>query len=103
VCGLTAVDGHLVALIDLPLLHDLGRSGISDIAACVVVQGGGREIGLGAEQLFGLEDVPESAIVNLPAATGALRQAARLPGRDLLLLDVDALFEDPRLGSAAHG
>jgi chemotaxis signal transduction protein len=101
--GLAAFDGHMVTVLDLPLFYDLGRIGVGDIAACVVVQGPRREIGLAAEELFGFEDVPESAITSLPAGCGALRQVAHLPERDVLLLDVEALFNDPRLGGSVDG
>jgi purine-binding chemotaxis protein CheW len=96
--GVTAVEGQLVSLLDLAVLLGLSRRGVGDITGSLVVSWGAREIGLAAEQLFGIEDVPVRDIAPLPGATGPLTRVARLPERELLLLDVETLFDDPRLG-----
>jgi chemotaxis signal transduction protein len=96
--GVTAIEGHLVSLLDLPLFLGLSRRGIGDVTASLVVVSGAREIGLAAEDLFGIEDVPARSIAALPGAVGPLLRVARLPEREVLLLDVDLLFSDPRLG-----
>jgi purine-binding chemotaxis protein CheW len=101
--GVTAVDGHLVSLLDLATFLKLGRRGVGDVTACLVVAHGASEIGLSAEQLFGIEDVRIQSIAPLPDPNGPLKQVARLPGRDLLILDVESLFDDPRLGAQRHG
>jgi purine-binding chemotaxis protein CheW len=96
--GITAVDGHLVTLLDLAALYQLPRHGVGDVTGVVVVASGAREIGLGAEQLSGIEDVPLRALGPLPGAAGALTRVAHLPPRELLVLDVPLLFDDARLG-----
>jgi chemotaxis signal transduction protein len=98
--GITAVEGHLVSLLDLASFIDLGRSGVSDVTASLVVSSGGREIGLAADQLFGIEDVPVRAIAQLERPIGPLTRIATHRGREILILDVEALFDDPRLGKA---
>jgi purine-binding chemotaxis protein CheW len=98
--GLTSVEGHLVSLVDLVTLLGLQRAGVADVRGALVVTTGRREIGLAAEQLLGIADVPEDAFVPLPASDGPLTRAARgqgPQGQDLLLLDVETLFADPRL------
>jgi purine-binding chemotaxis protein CheW len=95
--GLTTVEGHLVSLLDLAALLGFARSGVGDVTTNLVVGWGGRQIGLAAEHLFGIEDVPRHAIAPLPSADGLLTRIANLSGRQLLLLDVPALFGDPRL------
>ena len=87
----------------MPQLYDLGRQGVGDVTASLIVGAGGREIGLAAEQLFGIEDVLESSIVPMPAGTGPLRQMAQLGTRQLLIIDVEALLADPLLGGASDG
>lgn len=98
--GITAVEGHLVSLLDLAQFLDLRRHGVGDVTGSLVVAWGGREIGLAAEQLHGIEDVPERCISNLPGAAGPLNRIARLDDREIMLLDVEILFDDPRLGRA---
>jgi purine-binding chemotaxis protein CheW len=95
--GLTTVEGHLVSLLDLAALLGLGGSGVGDVSTNLVVESGGRKIGLAAEQLFGIEDLPRSAIAPLASADGLLPRIATLAARQLLLLDVPALFADARL------
>jgi chemotaxis signal transduction protein len=96
--GVTAIDGHLVSLLDLPQFLGLARRGIGDITASLVVSSGAREIGLAAEELLGIEDVPVRSIAALPGAVGPLLRVARLPQREVLLLDLDILISDSRLG-----
>jgi purine-binding chemotaxis protein CheW len=101
--GLTAVEGHLVSLLDLARFLGLGRSGVADVRGSLVVSAGKREIGLVAEQLLGIRDLPQSALTVLPGESGPIRRVARGQGGqgvDLLVLDVDVLFDDPRLGSS---
>lgn len=98
--GVTAVDGHLVSLVDLTLFYDLPRHGVGDITGVVAVGTGAREIGLCAEQLTGIEDVPARALQPLPGAVGALVRLARVPSRELWVLDVKLLFDDARLGKS---
>ncbi len=95
--GVTAVEGQLVSLLDLAAFLGLGRAGWKDIGAAVVVAHGGREIGLGADDLHGIEDVPARDVARLPGARGPLTRMARLDGESVLVLDVEAVLSDPRL------
>jgi chemotaxis signal transduction protein len=99
--GVTAVEGHLVSLLDLASFLALERRGVSDVTGTLVVGAGGRELGLAAEQLYGIEDVPVRAVTPLERAIGPLTRIAQQKGRDVLILDVEALFDDPRLGKGA--
>jgi chemotaxis signal transduction protein len=100
--GLTAVEGYLVSLLDLAVFLDLGRTGVADVRGSLVVVAGKREIGLVAEQLLGIADLPQTALVALPGENGPIRRVAQghgLHGGDLLVVDVDVLFEDARLSA----
>jgi chemotaxis signal transduction protein len=99
--GLSAVGGALVSLLHVPLFLGLERRGISDITAALVIGMGGREIGLGSEQLLGIEDVPCDQIVDMPVPLAAITRVARShrgQAREILVLDVVELFGDSRLG-----
>jgi chemotaxis signal transduction protein len=96
--GLVAFEGRLVSLLHLGSFLGLEGRGVRDLTAALVVGVGGREIGLAAEQLLGIEDVPLSAITQLPVAVGAVTRVCRQKsGRELLVVDVATLLEDPRL------
>lgn len=99
--GLTTVEGQLVSLLDLAGFLGLPRRGVADVRGVLVVKAGERAIGLGAEQLLGIVDLPHDAAVPLPGGSGPLGRVARgraAQGGDLFLLDVDVLLGDPRLG-----
>ncbi len=109
--GLTTVESGLVSLLHLPIFVGLPQHGISDLVATLVVTNGEREIGLATDQLLGIEDVPRQDISTMPAPIGAITRVAHVQlrttagkpslsqkARELLLLDVVALFADPRLG-----
>jgi purine-binding chemotaxis protein CheW len=97
--GIITVEGQLVSLLELPALLGLSQRGVRDATSSVVVGWNGRQIGLAAEQIFGIEDVPRSAIAALPSSEGPLTRVASLQARQLLLLDVPTLLSDPRLGA----
>jgi purine-binding chemotaxis protein CheW len=97
--GVTSVDGHLVSLLDLAAFLGLPRRGLGDVVAVLVVTAGAREIGLCAEQLHGIEDVPERTITFLPGQAGPLGRVVQGAARELLVLDVEQLFDDPRLSA----
>jgi purine-binding chemotaxis protein CheW len=97
---ITTVEGQLVSLVELCALLGLAQRGVRDAVSSLVVASGGRQIGLTAEQIFGIEDVPSAAIAALPSADGPLTRIANLPACQLLVLDdVPALLADPRSGA----
>lgn len=75
--GVIVVDNKLVSLVDVPALFGLATHGVGDVTAALVVQHGGRQIALAAEELVRIGDV---------AADGGAR-----------IVDVAALLADPRL------
>jgi purine-binding chemotaxis protein CheW len=97
--GITTVEGQLISLLDLSALLRLSQRGVGDVTTSLVVAAGGREIGLAAEQIFGVEDVPRTAIAPLQTTNGPLTRIARLGERQVLVLDVVTLFSDARLGA----
>jgi chemotaxis signal transduction protein len=96
--GVTALGGHVVSVVDAAVLLQLPRRGLSDITSCLVVGHAGRKLGLGADQLLGIEDLPASCIKRFPAGGDAAPQIALRRDRQLLLLDLPQVFTDPRLG-----
>jgi chemotaxis signal transduction protein len=114
--GITVMAGHLVSVLDVASFLDLRKQGLGDVSCCLVVHAGGRQIGLAAEQLIGIEDVPAKSIVNIfgiggvagaGAASGpaVVSRAAMLDRLRILLIDLEPLMADKRLGGGPvrHG
>ena len=76
---------------------DLRQRGLSDVACCLVVSYEGRELGICAERLLGIEDVPAATISPWLSGSSMIPQMATLPKLRLLLLDLPQLLSDPRL------
>jgi chemotaxis signal transduction protein len=102
--GISSVEGHVVSLLDPIKLLGLPRRGVGDLTMVVVVAAQGREVGLLAEQLHGIDDVLDRDVVTLPSG-GVLSRLARHQGSELLIVDVPTLLADPRLSpnAASHG
>ena len=101
--GITVLAGHLVSVLDVAAFLDLRQQGLGDVTCCLVVQAGGREIGLAAEQLIGFEDVPAQRIAPIGSLNGAngtpiVSSAAMLERFRILIIELDRLIGDPRLG-----
>ena len=77
--GVIVVDNRLVSLLDVPAFLGMPARGVADVTSALVVQHGGRQIALAAEQLSRIADF----------AVGG----AEAPE----LVDVAALFSDARL------
>lgn len=105
--GITVLAGHLVSVLDMASFLDLRQQGLGDITCCLVVQAGGREIGLAAEQLIGIEDVPTQRIAsiggiggkNTAASSTIVTRAAFLDRLRMMLIDLEGLIADPRLAA----
>jgi len=77
--GVIVVDNRLVSLLDVPVFLGLLARGVGDVTSALVVQHGGRQIALAAEQLSRIADFAVGG-VDAPE-----------------LVDVAALLADPRL------
>lgn len=100
--GITVLAGHLVSVLDVASFLELRQQGLGDVTCCLVVQCDGREIGLAAEQLIGIEDIPPqriSSVGNLGSSSsnGIVCRAAFLDRLRMLLIDLERLIADSRL------
>jgi len=95
--GICSLSGHLVSVLDVATFLSLRQRGLHDVACCLVVTLDGRELGLCAERLLGIEDIPASAISPWLSGHAAIPQVATIDKQRLLILDLPQLFLDPRL------
>lgn len=98
--GVTAIAGRLLSLIDLATMFELKRRDVGPIGGCLVVLDGGRAIALAAERLVSIVDLPRSSIAVLEPARGAITRVAAFGQAEHLLIDLGALFADPRLAGS---
>ena len=98
--GVTAIAGRILSLIDLATMFEVKRRDVGPIGGCLAVGDGARAIALAAERLVSIVDLPRAAIRPLAPPQGAFTRVAALAQAEHLLLDVPALFADPRLGGA---
>ncbi len=95
--GICALAGHLVSVLDVAAFLNLRQRGLSDVACCLVVSDEGRELGLCAERLLGIEDVPAATISPWLSGSPVIPHVATLSKLRLLILDLPQLLSDPRL------
>jgi chemotaxis signal transduction protein len=100
--GAVAVEGRVVVLLDVARFLGLERRGLADLTGLLVVSHAGGEIGLAAEHLDGIEDIAVDQPRRVPGAPPPIGEMAQVGGRDVLLLDIDLLCQDPRLSSGMH-
>lgn len=99
--GVVAVDGQVVSLLDLAQFIQLPRQRRED-ALCAIILAiasprGTRRLGLAADRLLGIEDIPVQSIVTLAGRHQLINHVANVKDTEYLLLQVDALLSDPRL------
>lgn len=95
--GICALAGHLVSVLDVAAFLNLRQRGLSDVACCLVVSYEGRELGLCAERLLGIEDIPAATIAPWSSGSPVIQQVATLSKLRLLILDLPQLLSDARL------
>ena len=97
--GLVNVRGQILCVIDLKAFYGLPDAGVTDLDRLVIVRDGEVELGVLADEVTGIHDLPVRVL------DGAVQTAAGLPADHvkavvaggMILLDVQALLADPRL------
>jgi purine-binding chemotaxis protein CheW len=97
--GLVNLRGRLVAVIDLKRFFGLSEPGITDLHRIVLLRKGDVEIGLLADTVEGVHVIGKHHIQPAPPTVGGIAAeyiAGVTPDR-LVVLDADAILDDPRL------
>lgn len=97
--GLVNLRGRLVAVIDLKRFFGLPEPGITDLHRIVLLRKGGIEIGLLADTVEGVRAIGRNHMQPAPPTVGGIAAdyiAGVTPER-LVVLDADAILDDPRL------
>ena len=97
--GLVNIRGRLVSVIDLKKFFDLPEPGITDLHRVVLLAKDGIEIGILADTVEGVLQVP-AADIRPPLSTMAGIRAEYVrgvTGNALVVLDADAILDDQRI------
>lgn len=99
VVGIIGFRGEVLAIIDLRTFFGVDKVGLSDLSRVVVVGLEHAELGVLADAVVGLEQIPLASISDAPESVAGIdREHVRGVTRDaLIILDGSALLEDPRL------
>jgi chemotaxis signal transduction protein len=97
ISGAASGDGLLVSVVDLAALYELPRAGARDLDAVLVVEAGGRMVGVACEAMLGMRELEVDLIRSSPEPRGALLRRASFGVQTVQLIDVEALFADERL------
>lgn len=99
VVGVVSLRGRILAIIDLRTLFDLPPRGLTEQNRIVVLRGDGGELGLLADSIDGVRDVPVSELQeSLPTLTGVRDRFLRgVTRRMLTVLDGGRLLTDAGL------
>ena len=97
--GLINLRGRLVAVIDLKRFLGLSGHGITDLHRIVLLRKGEMEIGLLADTVEGVQAIGKSRIQPAPPTVGgiAAEYIVGVTQERLVVLDADAILDDPRL------
>lgn len=97
--GLVNLRGRLVAVIDLKRFFGLPEPGITDLHRIVLLRKGEVEIGLLADTVEGVRAIGRNHMQPAPPTVGgiAAEYIAGVTPERLVVLDADAILDDPRL------
>lgn len=97
--GIVNLRGRIVAVLDLKGFFDLPETGFTDLHRIVVVRGNDMEVGLLADVVVGVQELPvERMQPSLPTLTGIRAQYLMgVTDERLVVLDVARILADPRI------
>ena len=94
ILGVINLRGQILAIIDIRKFLNLPEKGITHLNRVIVVQNETLELGILADEIIGIRDLPARELHPL-AAHGEYLKA--VTGEGLILLDMERLLSDPRL------
>lgn len=97
--GIVNLRGRIVAVLDLKRFFDLPETGFTDLHRVVVVRGNDMEVGLLADVVAGVHELPVKRMQpSLPTLTGIRAQYLMgVTDERLVVLDVARVLADPRI------
>ncbi len=110
ILGIINARGRIVSVMDIKKIFDLPERGITNLNRVIVVQEGDMELGILADEINGIRNIPESGL-NPPLSTMSGIHAGYIKGvtgEGIILLDMERFLNDKQLivheevGTRAH-
>ncbi|MHB9098281.1 MAG: chemotaxis protein CheW, partial [Syntrophales bacterium] len=97
--GIINIRGQILTIIDMKKFFDLPEKGITNLNRVIVVQGEDMELGILADEIIGIRDIPEKGLnPPLPTRTGIHEGYLKgVTGEGLILLDMERFLNDRQL------
>ena len=97
--GITNLRGRILPVYDLKRFFGLPEQGFTDLHRIVVVDGGDFELGLLADVVTGVRNLPREALSPpLPTLSAIASEYLKgLTAEGLVVLDIERLLSDPRI------
>jgi purine-binding chemotaxis protein CheW len=91
--------GQIVPLLDIKKFFDLPETGITDLHSVIILSGDDMEIGILADAVVGVSEIPLADIEpTLPTLTGIRADYLKgVTGRHVVVLDATRITADPRI------
>jgi purine-binding chemotaxis protein CheW len=99
ILGLINVRGQILPIVDLKKFFNLPELGLSDLNKVIILRRGPLEVGLLADAIAGVRQVPLSEVqATLPTLEGLSHDYLKgITSEALIILDADKILADPRL------
>ena len=97
--GIINIRGQILTIIDMKKLFDLPEKGITNLNRVIVVQEEDMELGILADEILGIRDIPTSGLhPPLPTMTGIHEGYLKgVTSEGLILLDMERFLNDKQL------
>jgi purine-binding chemotaxis protein CheW len=97
--GIINIRGQILTIIDMKKFFDLPKKGITNLNRVIVVQEGDMELGILADEINGIRNIPESGLnPPLPTMTGIHAGYIKgVAGEGIILLDMERFLNDRQL------
>jgi purine-binding chemotaxis protein CheW len=99
ILGIINIRGQILTVIDMKKFFDLPEKGITNLNRVIVVRNEDMELGILADEILGICDIPASGLhPSLPARTGIHAGYIKgVTGGGLILLDMEWFLNDKQL------
>ena len=99
ISGIINIRGQILTIIDMKKFFDLPEKGITNLNRVIVVQQEDMELGILADEIIGIRNIPKSALnPPLPTMTGIHAGYIKgVDGEGIILLDMERFLNDRQL------
>ena len=99
VSGIVNIRGQILTVIDMKRFFDLPEKGITDLNRVIVIKNETMELGILADEILGILDIPIRTLHPPPKATTGIHEGyiKGVTGERLILMNMESFLNDRRL------